>query len=119
MGLYYEDKVGLDYCISVFREGSFLDEIDYRVSEIFHVLGNGIRLHIVKLLTEKKWNVSDLSEELDRPLETVSGHLKKLRDQELIRAETQGRHHTYELKRPALIEHCLRTREFLSRDDRD
>lgn len=96
-----------------------MDEIDYRVSEIFNVLGNGVRLHIVKLLNEEKRNVSNLATELGRPLETVSGHLRKLRDQELVRAETQGRYHTYELKRPDLIEHCLRTREYLSRDDLD
>lgn len=96
-----------------------MDEIDYRLSEIFKVLGNGLRLWIVKLLSEESRSVTELSNEMDRPMETVSGHLKKLRDQELIQAESEGRRRSYELKRPDLIEHCLELRSFISREDLD
>lgn len=96
-----------------------MDEIDYRVSEIFRVLGNGLRLHIVKLLREGPRTVSDLAAEIDRPVQTVSGHLQKLNDQELVEAESEGRHHPYELKRPDVIDHCLQLRELVSREERN
>jgi DNA-binding transcriptional ArsR family regulator len=94
-----------------------VDEIDYRLSEIYNVLGNGLRLWIVKLLSGGSMSVTELSNEMDRPIETVSGHLKKLRDQELIQAESDGRRRSYELKRPDLIEHCLELCSFISRED--
>lgn len=94
-----------------------MDEIDYRLSEIFEALGNGIRLNIVILIDESPRSVKELSGELDRPMQTVSRHLKKLRDKDLLEAESSGRRRIYEVKRPKLIEECLALRSYIQRED--
>jgi DNA-binding transcriptional ArsR family regulator len=94
-----------------------LDEIDYRLSEILEALGNAIRLKIVILLDEEPMSVSECAKELDKPLQTVSRHLKKLRDQDLLRAESQKNRRIYELKRPELVQDILELRSHLRRDD--
>lgn len=93
-----------------------LDEIDHRLSEIFKVLGNGLRLQIVIELTDRELNVKSLAERLDRPPDTVSRHLRILRQEDLVAAQSKGTTREYELKRPELIERCLSVRELLRRD---
>lgn len=66
-----------------------MDEIDYRLSDVLEALGNAIRLKIVILLNERARSVSDCAEALDKPLQTTSRHLKKLRDQDLLQAESE------------------------------
>lgn len=93
-----------------------MDEIDYRLSEVFEALGNAIRLRIVILINESPRSVSELSEELDRPMQTVSRHLKKLRDKDILEAESLGSRRIYELKRPKLIDECLALRSYTQRE---
>lgn len=94
-----------------------LDEIDYRLSEILEALGNAIRLKLVILLEENSRSVSECAEELDKPLQTVSRHLKKLRDKDLLQAESERTRRVYELKRPELIRDILNLRSHLKRKD--
>lgn len=94
-----------------------LDEIDYRLSEILEALGNAIRLKLVILLEERTRSVSGCADELDKPLQTVSRHLKKLRDKDLVEAESEGSRRIYELKRPALVREILELRTHLKRKD--
>lgn len=94
-----------------------MDEINYRLSEILEVLGNAIRLKLVILLNDSARSVSEFAEELDKPLQTVSRHLKKLRDQDLVEAESEKNRRIYELKRPELIKEILALRSFITRSD--
>lgn len=68
-----------------------MDEVDHRLSEIFKVLGNGLRLNIVINLQEQRRNVKALAEELGRPADTISRHLRILRQENLVEAESEGR----------------------------
>ena len=94
-----------------------MDEVDYRLSEIFEALGNAIRLKLVILLEESPRSVSECAEELDKPLQTASRHLKKLRDKDVLQAESEKNRRIYEVKRPELIRDVLRLRSHLRRTD--
>lgn len=94
-----------------------MDEIDYRLSEFFRVLGNGIRLGILMQLKEGKQSVKALTGHFDRSQQAVSRHLGLLRDFDLVRAETEGKHHVYHLKRPEVVEKCLELRPYVKRID--
>ncbi len=94
-----------------------LDEVVYRLSEVFEALGNAVRLKLVILLKETPASVSELAEELDRPIQTISRHLKKLRDKDLLQAESEGSRRVYSLKRPELVGRCLELRALISRGD--
>lgn len=94
-----------------------MDEIDYRLSEVLEALGNAIRLKLVILLNEESRSVSECAEELDKPMQTVSRHLKKLRDKDLLQAESDKNRRIYELKRENLIQEILDLRSLLSRDN--
>ncbi|MFB6344474.1 MAG: ArsR/SmtB family transcription factor [bacterium] len=93
-----------------------LNEINYRLSDILEALGNAIRLKIVILLEESSRSVSSCAEELDKPIQTVSRHLKKLRDKNLLEAESKGPRRIYKLKRPELIRAILDLRSLISRE---
>ncbi len=94
-----------------------MDEIDYRLSEVFEALGNAVRLKLIILLEESSHTVSELSEELEKPMQTVSRHLKKLRDKDLVQAESEGNSRLYKVKNPELIRRCLELRSLLRRDE--
>jgi DNA-binding transcriptional ArsR family regulator len=87
------------------------------LSEVLEALGNAIRLKLVILLNEESRSVSECAEELDKPMQTVSRHLKKLRDKDLLQAESDKNRRIYELKRKKLIQEILDLRSLLSRDN--
>ncbi len=94
-----------------------MDEKDYRLVKIFDVLGNGVRLQIVKLLLEDVLTVGELAGKLDRSVSSVSHHLRTLRDVNLVQGTTVGQSVEYEAKRPELIESLLDHRNDVRRDE--
>lgn len=65
-------------------------ELDH-LSDILSLLGNGIRLRIIKLLTEEeRLCVCDLSDILDMNVSAISQHLRKLKDRSLIMTQREG-----------------------------
>jgi DNA-binding transcriptional ArsR family regulator len=92
-----------------------VDEVLHRLSTLFQALGNGIRLEILRKLQEESANVSSLAEEVDRPINAVSRHLRILRDNDLVESNTEGRSRVYNLKRPDLVGACFALKSFLER----
>jgi ArsR family transcriptional regulator, arsenate/arsenite/antimonite-responsive transcriptional repressor / arsenate reductase (thioredoxin) len=68
--------------------------------QIISLLAHDIRWQLVKSLTESDYRVNELVEIVDQPLNLVSYHLKKLRDDQLVtarRSEADGRDTYYSL----------------------
>lgn len=94
-----------------------MDEVDYRLSEFFRVLGNGVRLRIVLELRKDERAVTNLAEKLERTQQSVSNHLAILRDHDLVEGQTEGQYRVHSLKRPELIEKALELRPYVKRLD--
>ena len=90
-------------------------EEDYRLAKFCDALSNAVRLELILRLRENERNVSTLAEKLQRDRSSVSRHLGKLADHDLVQSETRGRSNYYKLKRPELIEQFLTLRPYLRR----
>lgn len=80
---------------------------DQRAVKIFKALANIYRLKIIKILLKNRSNVSTLANELGVASETVSKHLRVLRNCELVTNEPQGNRVFYSVKRPEVVEKLL------------
>jgi predicted transcriptional regulator len=69
----------------------------------FKALANESRLCIVGILANRECSVSDLADLLDLREPTVSHHLSKLKELDLVRMRTEGNSHIYSLNQDALI----------------
>ena len=87
------------------------DAIDVTViARYFRVLGDPTRLAVLRLLAERRYNVTELCLQLKASQSNVSNHLACLRWCDLVRATRIGREQIYELtdKRiPMLIDDVL------------
>jgi DNA-binding transcriptional ArsR family regulator len=91
------------------------DDLSYGVdlgatARYFRVLGDPTRLGILRLLAERRHNVTELCLELRASQSNVSNHLACLRWCELVRATRIGREQIYELtdhRIPTLIDDVL------------
>lgn len=92
-----------------------MEEGDHRLTQLFGVLSNPIRLRILKLLREDAHTVTELSETLEQQSNTVSNHLRILREHDLVHARSEGSRRLYRLKRDDLVDACLNLRDFLTR----
>jgi len=66
------------------------EEIFEECSKNLNLLGNTVRLKIIKLISENKLCVCDLSDILDMSIPAVSQHLRKLNDAKLIVNKKEG-----------------------------
>jgi DNA-binding transcriptional ArsR family regulator len=90
-----------------------MDETKYRSSRLCRLLGNPVVFQIVLLLDQAgAATPSRLAKYSGRSVQTVSGHLAKLRSADVVRYSTAGRHVRYWLK------HKRETRELLKAMDR-
>lgn len=78
-------------------------ELD-RLLAFFKALANESRLKILGILANRECSVSDLADLLDLREPTVSHHLAKLKELDLVRMEARGNTHVYWLNQEALIE---------------
>jgi DNA-binding transcriptional ArsR family regulator len=90
-----------------------MDETKYRSSRLCRLLGNPVVFQIVLLLDQAgAATPSRLAKYSGRSVQTVSGHLAKLRSADVVRYSTAGRQVRYWLK------HKRETRELLKAMDR-
>jgi hypothetical protein len=75
-----------------------------RLLGFFKVLANESRLKIIGILANRESSVSDLADLLELREPTVSHHLSKLRELDLVRMHTEGNVHVYSLNQEALIQ---------------
>jgi DNA-binding transcriptional ArsR family regulator len=76
-----------------------VDETDYRQSRLCRLLGNPVIYQLVVLLENSgPTTPSALAKLLGRSVQTVSGHLAKLRAADLVRYDTVGKEVRYWLK---------------------
>ncbi len=66
------------------------EEIFERYSKHLNLLGNTVRLKMIKLISENVLCVCDLSDILDMSIPAVSQHLRKLNDAKLIVNKKEG-----------------------------
>ncbi|MBP7206040.1 MAG: metalloregulator ArsR/SmtB family transcription factor [Candidatus Cloacimonetes bacterium] len=70
--------------------------------QIFKALADDSRLQIIKLLNDKAWCVEDLAEELKLAVSTVSAHLKKLQQADLVYPVKVQYYNVYHLRKEIL-----------------
>jgi DNA-binding transcriptional ArsR family regulator len=76
-----------------------MDEIDYRQSRLCRLLGNPVIYQLVVLLDSGGASTpSKLAKQAGRSIQTVSGHLAKLRAADVVRYDTAGKQVRYWLK---------------------
>lgn len=75
-----------------------MPETMYRAARCCRVLGNPTAYLILRCLGHKRKMPSTMSEALHVPLTTISMTLRHLRQMDLVRCETQGRHKEYWIK---------------------
>ena len=75
-----------------------MPETWYRASRWHRVLGNPQAYHVLKTLGRQRLDVSEVAARLGQRLNTISDTLRHLRQVDLVRYETRGRHKTYWIK---------------------
>jgi ubiquinone/menaquinone biosynthesis C-methylase UbiE/predicted transcriptional regulator len=75
-----------------------------RLLSFFKALANESRLKILGILANRECSVSDLADLLDLREPTVSHHLAKLKELDLVRMEAEGNTHIYSLNEAALAQ---------------
>jgi hypothetical protein len=71
--------------------------------DFFKALANESRLKIIGILANRECSVGDLADLLDLREPTVSHHLSKLRELDLVRMHKKGNAHIYWLNQDALV----------------
>jgi len=93
-------------------------ELNHRTGSLLNVVGNGIRISALEYLCEaEEAYLGELCEELGRSSNSMSRHMTKLADYDLVRSETRGRKKFFRIKRTELVDAILSIREFLQRSE--
>lgn len=80
-----------------------MTEIDFnRLLNFFKVLSNESRLKLIGILSQTECSVEDLAARLRLKEPTVSHHLNKLKELDLVMMRSQGNTHFYQLNRNTL-----------------
>lgn len=74
------------------------------ISNVFKSLSHPIRLRIVKLLSEKKLSVLELTEKLNASQSSISQHLKILEENGIVSKEKKGNVVYCKLKHKLVLE---------------
>ncbi len=77
------------------------------IQQVFSVLSDKTRREILKLLKDGKMSAGDISSSLGIPANTLSYHLKKLKNVELVYESKYKTYVFYELDMTILDEICL------------
>ena len=86
-----------------------MDEVDYRQSRICRLLGNPVVYQLIVLLEiGGSMTPSKLAKAAGRSVQTVSGHLAKLRAADVVRYDTAGKEVRYWLKHKGEMEGLLK-----------
>ena len=71
-------------------------------TDVFNVLGDASRRQILETLSHRRGRVGEIVDRLDLGQPQVSKHLKVLREVDLVRCRSEGRHRLYRVHAPAL-----------------
>lgn len=94
------------------------DNILMKVSSLFKILSNDVRIKIIYLLNNESLTVSEIKDKLNLDQSLISHQLKILRDSDLVRTKRDGKYiyysladnHVYEIFNQA-IEHVMEDKE--------
>jgi DNA-binding transcriptional ArsR family regulator len=93
-----------------------VDEIKYRESRLCRLFGNPVVYQLVAHLEESgPLTPSKLAKLAERSVQTVSGHLAKLRAADVVRYDSKGREVRYWLKHKGHASELLKTLEKMVR----
>jgi DNA-binding transcriptional ArsR family regulator len=70
---------------------------------VFNAVGDPARRDILDVLGRGEASVNEMVEQLDLSQPQVSKHLRVLRDVDLVRCRTAGRHRIYRVHGPSLV----------------
>jgi DNA-binding transcriptional ArsR family regulator len=99
----------LDSAVDFAVVGAAMDEADYRQSRICRLLGNPVVYQLIVLLEMGgSMTPSKLAKAAGRSVQTVSGHLAKLRAADVVRYDTAGKEVRYWLKHKGEVQGLLK-----------
>lgn len=75
-----------------------MPETMYRASRYFRVLGNPTAYRILRSLGKGRKTPSELSRELNMPVQTISGTLRNMRQVDLVRYQAKWKSREYWIK---------------------
>lgn len=94
-----------------------MDRTDERAVKIFKALFNPYRFQLIKILLEDSQNVSSFTEDLQVESETISNHLRVLRNCERVTNRHEGNKVYYSVNRPRVVRKLLDILPDLHRDE--
>jgi DNA-binding transcriptional ArsR family regulator len=95
-----------------------VSELNHRLASLYGAVGNAVRIRALEYLREvDEAYLGEICEELDRSSNSMSGHMTKLADYDLVRSKTRGRKKYFWIKREDLVDALLAIRDYLQRDD--
>jgi ArsR family transcriptional regulator len=68
-----------------------------KAASLFFALGDASRLRLLECLLHQEWCVTELAEELEEEISTISQRLKLLRNNGVITRRREGKHIYYQL----------------------
>jgi DNA-binding transcriptional ArsR family regulator len=74
------------------------------VNDVYRALSDPTRRRILALLRDRDMTAGDLADEFDQAWPTISGHLKVLREADLVQADRNGTSISYHLNLSVLEE---------------
>jgi ArsR family transcriptional regulator len=74
------------------------------VNDVYRALSDPTRRRILALLRDRDMTAGDLADEFDQAWPTISGHLKVLREADLVQADRNGTSNSYHLNLSVLEE---------------
>ena len=93
-----------------------MEENQYRVIRIFKALSDPIRYGIIfKLSKVERLSVMDLSKLFEKPISTVSRHLRILKNLDIVNCLADGKYAYYYLKNKKIIEKLIELENIFKR----
>ncbi len=93
-------------------------EINHRLGQYNRVLGNGVRIQVLEYLREnEEAYLTEIAEAFERHTSTMSDHLTKMVDYDILRGESRGRKRFFWIKRQKLVDEYLSLRDLLVREN--
>lgn len=94
-----------------------MEEKSHRLVKYLKSLGNPLRYSICRLLhQEGPLSVGEIVETLEKEQNTISQHLSKLRDLDIVYYEREGRKLLYDVDKVDFVETIIGLEELLSRN---
>ncbi len=86
-----------------------MDDAQKRLVQLLKALANKDRIRLLLQLNDQTMSVGELVEELGRSQPSISGHLRILRDAELVERHQEGRTARYYLRDSRIVSTVMST----------